>query len=306
MRTQHRWIWLILVGAFIAGLWIVQGSPAQAAEKSLVWDRFDVDIIVNADGAFDVAEHQAIRFLDGEFTFGYRSIPKQNFSALTDWSVTDASGHVYTEAYGGQEPYTFVVDDQGDEYVVHWYFPRTDQPETYTLKYTVQDGLRYYDGGDQVWWNAIYGDRQFPVRAGRVRVIVPAPAVIDKFAAYINGDDAGSAVTTELLDENRAVIFDLTESLAAGEELQSRVQFTHGVVAGAPPYWQQAADQEVARQEAERALRDRWAPLVTVAFGTLGLLLFFGGPILVYLLWYKLGPRQACRPCGRLPARTAG
>ena len=191
MRTQRRWILLVLAGAILAGLFVVQTPAALAAEKSIVWPRFDVDITVNRDGTFDVVEHQSIRFVQGDFTFGYRNIPKQNLSEITDWSMTDESGNTYRQAPGGSEPYTFVVQDQGSQYAIRWYFPRTNQPETYNLFYKVHDGLRYYDDGDQLWWKAIYGDRDFPVLDGRVRVIVPDPAAVQRMAAYINGSDAG-------------------------------------------------------------------------------------------------------------------
>ena len=51
-------------------------------------------------------------------------------------------------------------------------------------------GLRFYEGGDQLWWKAIYGNRSFPVLAGDVRVVVPDGATIQEWAAYINEADA--------------------------------------------------------------------------------------------------------------------
>jgi hypothetical protein len=48
MRTQQRWTVLILLGVLCIGLLMTQAAPVLAAEKSLVWERFDVDIQVNA------------------------------------------------------------------------------------------------------------------------------------------------------------------------------------------------------------------------------------------------------------------
>jgi hypothetical protein len=289
MRTHFRWIWLFLTATVLLG--VLAGAlvaPVSAAEKSLVWERFDVDIQVNPDGTFDVAEHQAIRFVDGMFTFGYRNIPKQNFAYLSDWAVTDASGNVYTQAQSGL-PFTFAVEDDGASYTIRWYFPETDAPQTYTLSYRVHDGLRYYAGGDQVWWKAVYADRQFPVLASRVRVVVPSPATIAEWAAYINGGDARSTVTAERLDNDRAILFETEQTLYAGEELEVRAQFTHGVVAGTAPSWQASADAAAAQAEADQAFRDRWGPVATTLLSTLALALLLGGPALVYLMWYKYG-----------------
>ncbi|MBK8048860.1 MAG: hypothetical protein IPK16_18100 [Anaerolineales bacterium] len=128
MVTRHRWLWIFVAGMVLASLFLGAAAPALAAEKSIVWDRFDVDIAVNSDGTFDVSEHQGIRFVDGTFTFGYRSIDKRNLAEITDWTVTDASGNVYQQTYGAGEPYTFTVDEQGNAYVIKWYFPETSTP----------------------------------------------------------------------------------------------------------------------------------------------------------------------------------
>jgi len=289
MRTHYRWIWLLLAAVCLGTLANTVGAPAFAAEKSLVWERFDVDIQIDPDGTFVVAEHQAIRFIDGTFTFGYRNIPKQNFAYISDWAVTDAAGYTYGQAYGSDVPYTFVVDDQGSNYVVRWYFPPTSDPQTYTLSYRVHDGLRYYSGGDQLWWKAVYGDRQFPVLASRVRVLVPEPAVIQEYAAYINEVDARDTVTAELLDNDRAILFEAQRTLRAGQELEVRAQFTSGVVAGAAPAWQSEADAQAAQREAARAFQQQWGPVATLFSGVLALALLLGGPALAYLMWYKYG-----------------
>ena len=178
MQTQRRWLWSLLAALFLASLWAVQFSSVRAAEKSIVWDRFDVDIAVNPDGTFDVAEHQAIRFVDGTFTFGYRNIPKRNFSQLTNWAVTDAGGNTYTRQTAARSHTPLWWTTRATSTWCAGTFPSTDQPETYTLNYNVHDGLRYYPDGDQLWWKAVYGDREFPVLASRVRVLIPDPAVI--------------------------------------------------------------------------------------------------------------------------------
>ncbi|WP_287482156.1 DUF2207 domain-containing protein [Caldilinea sp.] len=289
MLVRYRWIWLLLIAFLFSSLYVASTPSVSAAEKSIIWERFDVDIQVNEDGSFDVAEHQRIRFIGGTFREGYREIPKRNFGYLSNWSVTDDGGNVYAQTTGGELPYTFTVDDLGDRYMIRWFFPPTSQTRTFTLRYRVHEGLRYYAGGEQLWWKAVFGDRQFPVLESRVRVLVPAPATIDEWAAYINSRDARDAVTAERLDNGRTIVFTTLRTLRAGEELEVRVQFTHGVVAGSAPAWQAAADAEAARQEAEQAFRDRWGPVATVILGVLTLVLLLGGPALVYLMWYNYG-----------------
>ena len=53
-------------------------------------------------------------------------------------------------------PIPSLLPDKGPGYVINWYFPPTaNRSETFTLGYTVRGGLRYYEGGDQLWWQAI-------------------------------------------------------------------------------------------------------------------------------------------------------
>jgi hypothetical protein len=263
---------------------------AIAQEKSLVWDRFDVDIQVNADGSFDVTEKQTIRFTEGSFTNGYRNIPIRNFSYIDSWSLTDEDGNVYRQSNMPGEPYTFTVSETDGEYVVRWYFPEVANTAiTFDLSYRVNGGLRYYDNGDQLWWKAIYGDRTFPVLAGRVRVIMPQDANIQEWAAYINDYDAQESATANLFDGGSAVFFELDRRLNSGEEFEVRVEFTPNVVDGAPAAWQARADQQAAERQAQVDFQNRWGPLASLGFCAVGLLLAFGGPAGVYALWYRRG-----------------
>ena len=291
-RRPGLFIRLLVAAILLGGLFIVQALPAFAQEKSLLWERFDVDITVRKDSSFEVTEHQTIRFTRGTFTFGYRDIPKQNFSSLDDWTLTDGSGNRYRQAGSGREPYTFTVTDKGSRYVVYWYFPvMANQSETFTLAYTVRGGLRYYEGGDQLWWKAIYGDRSFPVQAGRVNVV--APAAIHEWAAYTNTgnawEDARGIASASKLESGREIAYVLDRTLAPGQTFEVRVEFTPGVVAGEPQSWQIRADAEAAALEAELRFRQRWGPILTLLFGALGLLFLLGGPAALYLLWYRLG-----------------
>ena len=273
----------------LAILLAITAQPLFAQEKSLIWDRFDVDIVVKKDGSFDVSEHQTIHFTSGTFTKGSRSIPKNKFDALDNFSVTDASGNVYQQATDGTEPFTFTVAENYNNYTIYWYFPATSgSTETYTLNYSVIGGLRIYDGGDQLWWKAVYADRPFPVRASRVRVIVPDGAPIQEWSAYINEVDARDSATAEVLDGNQAVIFNVGR-LAVGEDFEVRVQFQHGSVDAVTPGWQAQADADAAARDAREAELAKLRPIYNLGLGVLGLLCLFGGPLGLYLLWYNLG-----------------
>ena len=177
VQSSGTLVRLFAVAAVLLGaLLIVPVQSASAQEKSLVWERFDVDIVIRPDGAFDVTERQTIRFARGTFTFGFREIPRDRVSSISNWSLTDGSGNSYRLAGTGREPFTFTVTEQDSRYIIYWFFPPVaGRSETYTIAYAVNGGLRYYEDGDQLWWQAIYGERTFPVREGRVHLSAPAP-----------------------------------------------------------------------------------------------------------------------------------
>ena len=290
MVRQRHWYALLLVTILLSLGSLVYSPPVLAQDKSLVWDRFDVDLVVNKDGTVAVQEHQTIRFTSGTFRFGYRDLPINNLGYIDNWAITDGSGNHYELTNGSEAPYTFTVEDNGSHYVIRWYFPpQENSTQTYTLGYTVHDALRFYEGGDQLWWKAIYADRGFPVLAGRVHVTAPPSAKIVEWAAYVNEDDARDRAAATLDSDAHTVAFELQRRLETDEEFEVRIQFPHGIIAGTAPAWQQRADEVQAQRDAELAYREQWGPWATLVFGALGLLLLLGGPASLYLLWYKFG-----------------
>ncbi len=289
MRVHIRWAGLGLLALLLVTLTLVSSPGVHAQDQSLIWEQFNVDIQVNSDGTFDVEEHQTIRFTSGTFSVGYRELPIQNYRYADNWAVTDGDGNVYRQSQGGEQLYTFTVDERGGSYIIEWFFPPTSNAaRTFTLSYTVHDGLRFYEGGDQLWWKAIYGDRGFPVLNGQVRVVVPEGATIQQWSAYVNEADARNRASAELVG-SQAILYSLDSRLQSGEEFEVRVEFTPNIVDGVAQPWQAAADAQAEQRAAEQALRDRWGPIASLALLALGVLFAIGGPAGVYALWYRVG-----------------
>lgn len=289
MRVRVQWGVLGLLALLLITIAPVLSPGVYAQDRSLVWEEFNVDIEVKPDGTFDVDEHQTIRFTDGSFSVGFRELPIRNFRYVDQWALVDGDGNVFRQAQGGEELYTFTVVERGGSYIIEWFFPPTaNASRTFTLSYTVHDGLRYYDGGDQLWWKAIYPDRSFPVLDGQVRVVVPEGATIQQWSAYINEADARGSAVAELVG-SQAILYSLERRLQPGEEFEVRVEFTPDVVDGAPQSWQAAADAQAEERAAAQAVRDRWGPIATLGLCALGLLFTFGGPAGLYALWYRIG-----------------
>ncbi len=294
MIHKNLWRWaaaMLFLALFIA-------VPASAQSKSVVWNRFDVDITVNPDGIFDVVEKQEIYFSGGPFHFGYRDINTNYTEGITDILVGDVNGAYLQNT--SEEPGTFYVEDRGDSLYVKWFFDETtDAARTFYISYKVHGGLRIYDGGDQLWWKAVYADRPAEVKSSVVTVKVPAPAVIENMDTYFTMADM------QLLDKQTAK-FTAKAPIPPGQAFEVRVQFTHGVVSAAVPTWQARADQE--------QVASRWRTVANIFFGLLALMLFFLAPVAAYLLWYFKGrdprpqivPTYLPEPPSDLPPGMAG
>ncbi|MEA3377231.1 MAG: DUF2207 domain-containing protein, partial [Chloroflexota bacterium] len=262
--------WILLV-ALAAGL--VLTGTTQAQTQTLHWERFDVNIEVLENGDFRVEEVQEIAFTSGSFHFGYRNIPMDRLEGITDVEVWEGERQ-YEPGRGGSYTYQTSVED-GD-FRIRWEFPYTSNTShTFILRYTVTGGLRYYDGGDQLYWKAVYADRDFPVYNSTVTVDLPRGATADPVAAYdtkasISGRGTGT------------VAFTAQERIDPGQEFEVRVQFPHGIVQGSKPDWQAAYDRRAVWDE-------RYRDIVSLGLGALGVVFLVGGPLLLVLLWYLRG-----------------
>src|SRR5262245_55221106 len=81
--------WLCLALLILAGL--ASYTPALAQDKTLYWQRYDVNIEVQSNGDMLVEEIQQIAFTSGTFTFGFATIPLDYVEKITDVSVSEVT-----------------------------------------------------------------------------------------------------------------------------------------------------------------------------------------------------------------------
>ncbi|MFQ5341771.1 MAG: DUF2207 domain-containing protein, partial [Anaerolineae bacterium] len=256
---------------------------AHAQDRSVVGERFDVDLTVQKNGDIDVVENRTIAFQGGPFHFGFRTIPLSRLEGITN--VEFYEGERRYQQSGSEAPYTFQTSIDGSEFSLRWYFPETsDSTHTYTLKYTAKGAVRIYEGGDQVWWTAVEGDRGYPVLTARVTVHLPQGVdTIDKWETY-GAPGQGNVV------DSRTIVFIADRGINSGQSFDVRVQFPHGVVEAAPPAWQQEFDARAAEQGSPGAGEtDTYGQIVNLLAGFIGLLIAVVGTVGLFVLWYTRG-----------------
>ncbi|HEY3291879.1 MAG TPA: DUF2207 domain-containing protein [Anaerolineae bacterium] len=246
---------------------VLSFSPVAAASKTLEWTRLDSDITVQPNGDLLIIETNVINFTSGSFTFGYRDLDMSRLTDVTAIQVTEAGKALR------------IVTSHEDNNIlrIKYYFTTaTNQERTFKIQYTVHGATRYYNAGDQVYWKAVYADRNgYPVLNSRVTLRLPANAVATQATTY------GAAATITGGGENTVTAI-AQGAIDSGQELEIRVQFPHGLITGKPAAWQADFDKQRAYDETTKPTVD-----LIVLLGALVILL--GGPALIILLWYMRG-----------------
>jgi uncharacterized membrane protein len=272
---------VLLLAAFVVGLLAAVAPPLaqDAAAQRLYWERYDVTIDLRPDGTYAVREEQAITFTSGTFREGYAVIPLGRVERIDNVQVFE-NGQPYER--GRSQPGTYSVSTSGGELEILWWFaPATNETRNFSITYDVTGNLRVYGDREQLWWRAIDTDFAADIRDVTVTVNLPQPvAQEDLSLAYYRAADKD--VTYEVVSPT-TVRFDAAD-LRQGDALEVRLEFPRMTTATVPA-WQAADD---ARREREARL-EPYKALANVLLAAVGILLFIGGTIGVYLLWFTKG-----------------
>jgi uncharacterized membrane protein YgcG len=300
-RQRRRWVWLMGADVFVFKKYIrapqardytctmrsfvnrlfglmlafcvVGGAfalPAQAQEsKLLVWEHLDVEIDVQDNGDLRVKETNVINFTQGAFRFGYRDFSVERLTSISDIAVVDDS----------DAPMRFeTLTAESGDFRIKYFFntPAQDERRTIRMVYTVKGATRYYPGGDQVYWAAVFPARNgFDVLKSRVTLRLPANSDATQAAAY------GPRFKISGAGE-RTVVYEATEPVRSGTTFEVRAQFAHGVISGAAPAWQRAFDEQ-------RTYDENVKPRNNALAGLIAALLGLGGPAFAWVLWVTRG-----------------
>ncbi len=271
------------------------------SRSSVTWDSYNVEIAIQPNGDFIVTETQAISF-NGTFSKAYREIPLDRTTGITDVQVGEPN-RPYRQAYGVANSYSVSTTDAGT-LRIDWWFPQTTNAQrTFIIRYRVHGGLRYYPGGDQLYWKAIYDNRAGPIRSARLSVTFPQDVPRDQLLATVY---PGGLASGPDVPDPRTVQFS-AQNVTAQTGLEVRVQFPHGLVQGSPPPWQATADAADHWNQDIRPILDFLALLVGLAIPVVGL-------VIVFLTWYTKGrdprvsgvPEVLEQPPSDLPPGVAG
>ena len=281
---KQKWFSVALL---VLVLLLAFGSVALAQDKTLYWQRYDVDIAVQKSGDMRITETQELVFTSGTFQYGQREIALSRLSNISDVTVGEegAGGQQYTQSNSGA-PYTYSVSQQGNYLNIRYNFPpSTDTRRTIVIAYTVSGALRYYpqNGVDQLDWVAIPSGNPFPTQSSVITLHLPQGATFTNYGLH------GAEGTASFQPGQQNATIQVNGAIQSGQSVEVVAEWPHGIVAGQAQPWQQQVDQAAAQQAQQQAFQRQWGPVLTLGFGGLGLLLAIGGPLLLYLWWYRQG-----------------
>ncbi len=263
------------IAVVLLTLLVAPSALAQSDNRSVTWERYDVDLTLLPGGALDVVETQRIYF-SGTYRKGFREIPLARVTGISDISVEE-EGRPYRRGSSSDFGYTNGRDN--DRVRVEWSFPpTTNAARTFVLRYRAEGALRVFDEADQIFWEAIYKDRPGQVQAGSVTIHLPSSVTPEQ--VVLEAVPEAALVDARLVDSQTARL--TSSGLTPGTGFEARVQIPHGLVAASPPPWQ---EQEVWNERYQRRVQ----PIINLGLLLLSVAIPVIGGLWVLLAWFLRG-----------------
>jgi uncharacterized membrane protein YgcG len=179
------------------------GNLSAQEGKSYYYKSFDANITVDKDSSFTVEEKQLYSY-KGEYHKGYRNIPLNGMSDITDVEVLDGETGTPLQYSSGVldkllptswNKYTYYK--QNGEMIVEWYYNLANTDHLWILKYKVHGGLGFYKDHDEVYWN-IFTNYDVPIESSTVYIYLPANN-------FVSSDIKATTYTTDATNNSHIV-----------------------------------------------------------------------------------------------------
>ena len=204
---------------------LLAAIPA-AAQRTLVIQRFDAVIEVAPDGTIVVEETIVPRFT-GSWNGIFRTIPVQyrtpqglNYTLrLVVEAVTDDEGRELRHENSRERHYRKLKI---------WVPDAADAVRTVKLRYRVDNGLRFFDEHDELYWSVTGDEWEVPIESASASVRLPA-GVSGVRATAFRGQSGSTDRAAVIVDPN-GVRLETTRGLGFKEGLTVVVGWNPGVV----------------------------------------------------------------------------
>ena len=215
-----------LFGILLA-LVLLSLAPARAEERIL---HFDSNLLVQADGAFEVTE--TIRVLS-EADQIRRGIFRDFPMLVSENGVNHRVGLEVTGAWHDGRPTPFRIIE--DARAARIYLGDPDgylEPgeHEYVLTYRTDRQMRFFDDHDEVYWNATGTEWLFPIDRATATIRLPG-GISARQTTFFTGPFGATGKAARLVEDTGSTIrFETTAPLAAREGLTVAVSLPKGAI----------------------------------------------------------------------------
>jgi uncharacterized membrane protein YgcG len=202
-------------------------APLAAKAEERITD-FDVTLRVEKDGDILVREEIAVVSEGNAIQRGiFRDLPR---FYLKDGRRLPYRYDINTVLRDGvKEPYA--IETEGNAYRVRIGDADVflaNGPHAYVIDYEVKNQVRYFDGYDEIYWNATGNYWIFGIDRARASIELPSSAPASQYAAYTGHEGASGRDYAYAAHPNH--VFTTTRPLGPGEGLTVAIGFAKGVV----------------------------------------------------------------------------
>lgn len=171
--------------------------------KSYTIDPVTIDATLNTNGSMDVKEKRQYNF-SGSYTFAYlyiNTVPDQskapgrtdqyNFSqfSLCDEEICfrQLKPFEISDADVSKPEGTFYVRRTGNQYYVKWFYDKTDDSDTFTLQYRIDNAVTLHKDIAELYWQFIGDAWEIPQHHVRVNLTIPQNISPNDVQAWLHG-----------------------------------------------------------------------------------------------------------------------
>ena len=199
-------------------------TASAQTDPPFYWESIDVLIDVQQNGDMVVTETQTYVFTGPHDTERFRRIPLEKVDGITSVRVSQD---------GRALPSDTDVDD--GQLWIRWSHLPLNPPEkaTFVVEYRVLGGLHLDEDGDQVYWKALFKERDAPINNARVVVRLP-----ESLAGQVSEYQSFGAKASSRRLDRRSIEFTLDDPLPPRRGLEVQVAFPHGLLNVPTPRWQ--------------------------------------------------------------------
>lgn len=210
----------------LALLALLFAAPALAREQI---NMFDVRVDVQQDGDILVTETLNVSVEGAQIQRGiFRDLPR--YYELDGARLNYDYNVIEVQRDGAREPYETSTDDNA-------YRIRIGDPDvliphgqhTYVIRYEVKNQVRYFDGYDEIYWNATGNYWAFPILRARAIIALPPGANITGTRGY-TGETGQAGAAYEYRQQDNLHSFVTTRTLQPNEGLTVAVGFGKGLI----------------------------------------------------------------------------